>query len=297
MSTTNTALSYPHFLGSEIAQATQEQALFHVLPVPYEESVSYGGGTAKGPSAILNASWQLEVFDGKSRPCDAHIHTLPAIDCSVPTEQVLNAIEEATAQIVRVGAVPAILGGEHTISSGVIRGLKKGGMTDFGVVQFDAHADLRHAYEDNLYSHASVMKRVVEMGVPLYQLGVRAFCEEEMQARKEFQVGYIDADVLVPKNINQFELPDDFPENVFISFDVDGFDPYVMPATGTPVAGGFGWYQALALINSIAAQRRIIGFDVVELAPIENLHAYDFIGAQLVYKIMGIIQRQRQPNN
>jgi agmatinase len=284
---------YPIFLGSEIDQPVPEKAFFHVLPVPYEKSVSYGGGTALGPKAILKASWQLEQWDGKSKPCDQGIYTCPTIDCSAEAEQVIEDIATATQKIVEQGGMPVVFGGEHTVTYGVLKGLKAAGIEDFGIVQIDAHADLREAYEGDLLSHASVMKRAVDMGIPLYQLGIRALCEEEMAYREQFDVHYQDAEELVPNNITSIELPEDFPKKVFFTVDVDGLDPSVFPSTGTPVPGGLGWYQTLSLFESVAQQREIIGFDIMEFAPIKGFHAYDFAAAMLTYKMMGIVQRSR----
>tara|TARA_R110001583_G_scaffold40217_1_gene128672 strand:+ start:346 stop:1224 length:879 start_codon:yes stop_codon:yes gene_type:complete len=288
-----TVKPYPIFLGSEIDQPEPEKAFFHVLPVPYEKSVSYGGGTALGPKAILKASWQLEQWDGKSKPCEDGIYTCPTIDCSVEPEQVIEDIAAATQKIIEQGGMPVVFGGEHTVTYGVLKGLKAAGVEDFGIVQIDAHADLREAYEGDLLSHASVMKRAVDMGIPLYQLGIRAFCEEEMAYREQFGVYYQDADELVPNNITSIDLPKDFPKKVFFTVDVDGLDPSVFPSTGTPVPGGLGWYQTLSLFESVAKQREIIGFDIMEFAPIKGFHAYDFAAAMLTYKMMGIVQRTR----
>ncbi|WP_101756701.1 agmatinase [Oceanicoccus sp. KOV_DT_Chl] len=285
------APGYPVFLGSEFEHPAANAAKFHVLPVPYEESVSYGGGTAEGPAAILGASWQLETWDGKSNPSQMGIHTLPPIDTQGDAETVIQRISDATENIVRSGSYPVVLGGEHTVTYGVIKGLIAAGETDFGVIQIDAHADLREAYEGNPYSHASVMKRIVDEDIPLFQLGIRAYCEEEMKTRKLHGVKHIDADILVPRNIQTLDLPDDFPDKVFFTLDIDGMDPSVFPATGTPVPGGLGWYQTLALFESAAKQCTIIGFDVMEFAPIRGFHAYEFSAALLTYKMMGIVQR------
>jgi agmatinase len=289
----NDTLTYPIFLGSEIEQAPADQAAFHVLPVPYEKTVSYGGGTYQGPSAILEASWQLEDWDGKSKPCEQGIHTCPAVDCSVEPEQVIENIAQATAKIVKSGGMPVVLGGEHTVTYGVAKGLRDAGYDDFGIVQIDAHADLRQAYEGDLLSHASVMKRCVDLGIPLYQLGIRAYCEEEMQIREDHGVYFQDAEELVPNAIQHFELPENFPKKVFFTLDIDGMDPSVFPSTGTPVPGGLGWYQTLNLFESVAKQREIIGFDIMEFAPIEGFHAYDFAAALLTYKLMGITLRNQ----
>jgi agmatinase len=279
------------FLDTEIPDLPPEKALFHVLPVPYEKTVSYGNGTAKGPSAIIAASGQLELWDGQSKPGAEGIYTWPAIDCSRKPERVLQDIALSVGRILSFKKLPVVLGGEHTVTWGVIKGYLDAGVKDFGVVQVDAHADLRDAYEGDKYSHASVMRRVVEAGIPLVSLGVRAFCEEERDARKKHGVTAFDAEALVPDGKSKIRLPANFPENVFFTLDVDGIDPSVLPATGTPVPGGLGWYQTLGLFESVARQRRIIGFDVMEFAPIEGFHAFDFAAALLTYKLMGIVQR------
>ncbi len=287
-------LNYPHFLGSEIPQGSQDDAFFQVLPVPYERTVSYGAGTRLGPSAILDASWQLEMWDGYSRPSDLGIYTCSAVDCQGDEAEVIQRIADATSAILKKGKFPVGIGGEHTVTGGIIQGYLDAGFTDFGVVQIDAHADLRDAYEGNPLSHASVMKRVVDKGIPLFQLGIRAYCEEEMAARKAHDVHYLDADELVPNGISRITLPPDFPKKVFFTLDIDGMDPSVFPSTGTPVPGGLGWYQTLSLFKSVAEQSELIGFDVMEFAPIRGFHAYEFAASQLIYKMMGIVQRTQE---
>ena len=286
------APGYPIFLGSEFKHPKPEQAFFHILPMPLEESVSYGGGTADGPASILEASWQLETWDGKSNPSEKGIYTHPPVDVSGTPEQAVDRIAAATTALIKAGGFPVGLGGEHTVTYGIIKGLIDAGIEDFGVVQIDAHADLRDAYEGNPYSHASVMKRIVDLDIPLFQLGVRAFCQEERDTRKVYGVGHLDADILVPKNIQSFALPDDFPDNVFFTLDIDGMDPTIFPSTGTPVPGGLGWYQTLGLFESVVKQRNIIGMDITEFAPIAGFHGYQFSAALLAYKMMGIVQRE-----
>ena len=283
------------FFESEIKAMRPEAARFHVVPVPYEKTVSYGNGTAKGPAAIIEASSQLERFDGFSDPGAEGIYTWAAIDCSGKPEAVIDLIAGAVKRILELKKTPVVLGGEHTVTWGVIKGYLDAGVKDFGVVQIDAHADLRDAYEGDKYSHASVMRRVVEAGVPLVQLGNRAFCEEERAARKKHGVVAHDAIGIVPKGTSAIKLSAKFPRNVFFTVDVDGIDPSVLPATGTPVPGGLGWYQTLGLFESVARQRRMIGFDIMEFAPIEGFHAYDFAAAVLTYKLMGIVSRTTAP--
>lgn len=284
----------PHtiFLASEIEQSPLSEAFFSVLPVPYEKTVSYGSGTAQSPAAILTASDQLETWDGHSNPSALGIHTCEPIDCTAEASEVVNRIAKAVQHILAAGSMPIVLGGEHTVTYGVIKGYLDAGFTDFGVVQIDAHADLRDAYEGNPLSHASVMKRICDEGIPLYQLGVRAYCEEEKNCREmNPNIYYRDADELVPNAIQHIQLPNEFPEKVFFTLDIDGMDPSVFPSTGTPVPGGLGWYQTLNLFESVARQRKIIGFDIMEFAPIKGFHAYEFAAALLCYRLMGIVQR------
>ena len=283
---------YPIFLGSEIAQPQPQNARFHIIPVPYERTVSYGGGTGLGPSAILKASWQLETWDGRSNPSDMGIYTREPVDCDADAERVIERIAAATQDVLAQGQMPVAIGGEHTVTYGVIKALVDAGHRDFGIVQIDAHADLRDRYEGDPLSHASVMKRCIDLGVPLLQLGIRAYCEEEMATRKRAGVLHYDAEEIVPQQISHIELPADFPAKVFFTLDIDGMDPSVFPSTGTPVPGGLGWYQTLGLFESVCRQRQVIGFDIMECAPIAGFHAYEFAAAQLIYKMMGIVQRQ-----
>lgn len=282
---------YPIFLGSEIEQPQPQEARFHIIPVPFERTVSYGGGTRLGPSAVLQASWQLETWDGSSNPSELGIYTCEPVDCNTDADTVIDNIARATRAVVEHGQMPVAIGGEHTVTYGVIKGLLEAGISDIGIVQIDAHADLRDRYEGDPLSHASVMKRCVDLDVPLMQLGIRAYCEEEIATRERYGVHFLDADVLVPQQVNSIELPADFPENVFFTLDIDGMDPSVFPSTGTPVPGGLGWYQTLSLFESVCRQRRVIGFDVMEFAPIPGFHAYDFAASLLIYKMMGIVQR------
>ncbi len=290
-----TTMKYPHFLSSEIENTSPQEAYFHVIPVAFEFSVSYGTGTKFGPSAILEASDQLELYDAytNSSPALRGIHTQTAIDEAEPIAM-LNVLSQATTEALEVGAMPVILGGEHSISYGALRAIKEK-IPHFGIIHIDAHADLRDSYEGTKWSHASAMKRALELDIPIVQFGTRAYCEEEKQARIEHSVTAYDAHCFMnsasylPNNVSEQNLlPENFPEKVYLSFDVDGLDPSIIPHTGTPVPGGLQWYQTLELIRCILKTRQLIGFDVVELAPTENSQMSDFATANLVYKIMGL---------
>lgn len=278
------------FLGSEFPNSAPEDAFFHVIPVPYEHTVSYGGGTAGGPQAIIEASSQMEVWDGFSVPGELGIHTQSALNCDDDADSVFAELAERVAASIAMGACPVVLGGEHSVTNGPIRALAKLPYK-VGIVQFDAHGDLRHAYEGDIYSHASVMRRAVDAGLPLFEIGLRSLSPEDLEARERYSIAHLDAHELqngfVPENV----LPADFPEHIFVTFDIDGLDASIMPATGTPEPGGLLWYQSLNLFEKVIRGRKVVGFDVVELAPIKGFPAYDFTTARLIYNFMGLIQR------
>lgn len=279
-----------HFHGDDVEPSPSDKAGFHVIPVPLERSVSYGGGTAEGPAAILAASAQLELYDGVSVPADAGIYTAPPVDCSGAVDEVLQRVGRMTGAARSAGAIPIVLGGEHTVTVGAVRGVREAGET-FGVVQFDAHADLRETYEGDPLSHACAARRLVDDGLPLFQLGVRALSPGEVTFRQERDIPYCDARELVTEGFTRPLLPDAFPERVYVTFDVDAFDPSLMPATGTPEPGGLDWYLALDLLETVIGERQVVGFDVVELAPIPHLHHCAFTAARLVYNVMGFLDR------
>ena len=287
-----TSPSSPIFLGSEITQPDPADAAYHIIPVPYEKTVSYGAGTSRGPSVIIDASHQLETWDGKSNPSISGIYTHAPLTCSDTAENVLNELATLTKGIRETGAIPICLGGEHTITYGAVKGINQSVDAPFGVIQIDAHADLRDTYEGSPLNHACVMKRIHDMKIPILQLGVRALCEEECAVRSDDSIYYHDAAELVAQNITDITLPEEFPNQVYITVDIDGFDPSVFPSTGTPVPGGLNWYQGLSLLESVIRNRKILGCDVVEFSPISNHHAYDFSAASLVYQLIGLIDRE-----
>ena len=286
----------PSFLDVLHANAPAAKAQVHVIPAPMETTVCYGGGTARAPRAILEASRQLDDFDGRRWPTDLAIHTQPFVKPAAGkgslTERWLGGIEKAVAKALRCGALPAVLGGEHTATLGSARAFKAAG-EEIGIVHFDAHADLRDVYKGAKLSHACVLRRVHELGFPLVQLGTRAVSREEADYRAENEktIRAYDARVLAAGKLPKKWIPKNFPKKVFVSFDLDAFDPAVIPATGTPVPGGLGWREALKLIDDVAAARQIVGFDVVELAPMPNLHHPDYTAALLVYALMAAAAR------
>ena len=282
-----------HFLASEIENIPRDKARFHVIPAPMEMSVSYGTGTAEGPRALIEASDQLEEWDGTSFPCREGIHTCGYVSGKNASE-FIDEIRRQTLLSLKEGGIPVLLGGEHTVTLGAAEAVFEQYGSRVGLVQIDAHADLRFNYQGNPFSHASVIRNIYEKtGWEIYQIGVRALCEEELRYREEQNIYCLAGREAVMNNIIRIDLPDDFPEYLYLTFDADGLDSSVMPATGTPVPGGLGWYQSLSMIESLASQRKIIGFDFVELAPTPALEYCNYTAAQTVYNIMGIIQRQQ----
>lgn len=274
------------FLDSELTSSERtSDAHFQIIPVPLERTVSYGSGTANGPAAIIEASNELERIVNGQEPCARGIFTQSDLDCDGGLPEVMARLSERTEAAVRSGQIPVTLGGEHSMSYGAVTGVARALGKPIGLVQIDAHADLRVAYQGNKHSHASVMHLLAEEGIHLAQFGVRALCQQEMDSRVANNVFFKDAEELVVGQIDQVDLPADFPEDVYVSFDVDGLDPSLMPATGTPVPGGLGYYQSLRLVEHALKGRRCVGLDVVELAPDGNA-AWDFTAAQIVYRLM-----------
>jgi agmatinase len=281
------------FLKSELSDTEKNKdfSKFHIIPVPLEKTVSYGKGTSMGPQAIIEASNELERYTGKSEPCLDGIYTHPFLDCNKPIDIVINELQKLTQSVSSKNKIPVILGGEHSITYGAVNGIFKGlelkNKNEIGILQIDAHADLREKYENEVHSHASVMYLLSEENYKIAQCGVRALSKEEADNRRKFQITSYSVEEI--KKSDELYLPQNFPKKIYISFDLDGLDPSIMPATGTPVPGGLGFNESLELIHKLIKDREIVGFDVVELSPIKGFLAYDFTAATLVYKIMELI--------
>jgi agmatinase len=290
---TSTSDNFKGFLHSEIGVTNPADSFFHIIPAMFEKSVSYGKGTAKGPLAILNASQQLELFDGKGIPARRGIFTQAPLACADSAEQGLLEISAAVSRVLSQKKFPILLGGEHTVTLGALGAIEVQDdlKEKIGVVQFDAHADLRDTYEENTLSHACVMRRALEMGFPIYQIGVRSLCSTEAEFRQGRNIGCYDAEWIARNGIPKKILPTDFPKSIYITIDVDVLDPSIMPSTGTPEPGGMTWYQLMDALKRVMAGRQVIGFDVVELAPIKGFSAPDYTCARMIYNLMGMIKR------
>lgn len=286
---------YPSFGGHDLRPVDYGQARVAVLPVPYEGTVSYGGGASEGPRALLEASDQMEKYDEELDWSidEAGIVTLPPVDLDkLDPAGAMTRIQEAAAGPLGDGKVLAGVGGEHSITVGLCQALLEArGGEPFSVLQIDAHADLRSEYEGERYSHACVMARLHEMGLPFVQVGIRSLSAEERSFLRETR---LERNVFWALNIHKAmdsswmnEVVNGLPGDVYVTFDIDGLDPSIVPATGTPEPGGLGWYDALRLLGRVARRRNIISMDLTELAPIPGQHAPNFLAARLLYKMIG----------
>jgi agmatinase len=288
----------PHaFLGADESMADFDRARAVILPVPYESTTSYSGGTKFGPGAILEASRYVELYDQEldREPAEVGVHTLPALALTkAGASQAAAELEAAyDAVLDAIGdRFPVVLGGEHAISAPLVRAqarrLAESGGGTLSVLQLDAHADLRDGYEGAEHSHAAFAFRTLDVA-EYVQVGIRAVSSEErdVMRRQEDRVTVIWADEMWEDDRWMDRALDALGENVYLTVDVDYFDPSLVPATGTPEPGGGDWYRTLRFLRRVFAERRVVGADVVELAPIPGFHAPDFLVAKLVYKLLG----------
>jgi agmatinase len=271
-----------------------------VLPVPYDSTTSFGTGARWGPERIISTSRNLELYDDEIgvETADAGIYTLPELMPAMDLPKTMvDRVHKAVAAIIETGRFPVVLGGEHSVSSGAIKAalehhLASGGKKEeFTVIHFDAHSDLREEYLNTPFSHACIMRRVVEMGVPTLQIGIRSTTKDIQEFVKSKKLPmYFSRDRHDAKKWD-LEGPNGMMSHVgkkcYITFDVDCFDSSIMPATGTPEPGGLDWDTVMRVLRAINRKSEVVGFDVTELAPIGGMHAPDFLTAKLVYKMLG----------
>lgn len=278
-----------NFLGLDGDQSSYENSKVVVLPVPYEATVSYGRGTANGPDAIIEASQQVELYDEElgCEPCDVGIATLDAPNLKgVAPSELKAALAPTVSKLLEDGKVPLILGGEHSITPAVASVVAER-HSSITVVQFDAHADLREEYEGERMSHASAIARVREFA-PVVQVGIRNLCTDEAdRVRRDGLDVFYAKDMRRDDSWMEEAVERIKTEDVYVTIDLDAFDSGIMPATGTPEPGGMDWYQVTDFLRLVARRKRVRGFDIVELAPIEGFHAPDFLAAKLAYKCIG----------
>ncbi|WP_017714977.1 agmatinase [Kamptonema formosum] len=284
------------FIGSEV-QSTYDQARVAILPIPYEATTTYRRGCQNGPAAILDASQQLECYDeelDREIAEEVRIYTLPPVADTrngqkVTSEEMLRVTQEAVLEQIAGGKFVIALGGEHSITQGVVGAYRQAyGDEPFTVVQIDAHGDLRHEYEGSIYNHACVMRRIVGMGLPTLQIGIRSICKEEADLIKEKQLPVIRArDIVTQPDWMERALASIQTKRVFFTIDLDGLDPTLIPGVGTPEPGGLNWYSLTAFLRRVFDSHEVIGCDVMELAPVVDSVVSEFTAAKLVYKLIG----------
>jgi agmatinase len=288
------ALPGPDFMSVQGPQHEFDRARYRILPVPYEASVSYGGGTRGGPAAILDASSQIEFYDAELDldPSLAGICTLPAVAPDVTGPEAMVKRLRAVAEVLREdGHIVIALGGEHSITPPLAFPYLED--PDVWVLCVDAHADLRESYQGSPHSHACAMRAIAETG-RLVQVGIRAVTPPERTVVLERGTTMIMGWELDPEGKWLVRVFAALGPKVYVSLDVDGFDPTLMPATGTPEPGGLSWRQYTALVDRLGREREVVAGDVVELAPIPGLHAPSFTAARAVYRIIGAIEAGRK---
>ena len=282
------------FIGCPEAEfCSPEEAKVVIVPFGLEESVSYGGGASRGPGAIIKASQQLELFDEEfwCEPYrDYGIATLKKFPIEKSLDRAIQQIKKTTADLLAKNKFPLILGGEHSLTVGAVQAA----VSKFGkisILHFDAHADLRDGYLGAKFSHAASMRRCLDdKRISLVSVGIRSISAEEIL--------FLEANskrikIFWAKDKEKWKIAEiikSLSNNpVYLSFDLDVLDSSSMPVTGTPEPGGLFWNEVLAIIQTVAKKKKIVGADIVELSPIRNLHAPDFLAAKLTYKILSYI--------
>jgi agmatinase len=283
------------FLGSE-AIASYENAQAVILPIPYEATTTYRKGCEHGPDAVLEASDQLEAYDeelGQETCHSVGIYTFNYVadtrsNPNLTAEEMLTETTANVAKFIQDKKFVVAIGGEHAITTGIVRAYQQALDQAFTVVQIDAHGDMRHEFEGSLHNHACVMRRVLEMGLPTLPVGIRAICKEEAELIKVKKIPVIWAREMavdpdwIEKAIGQIKTP-----KVFITIDVDGIDPSLIPGVGTPEPGGMGWHETLRFLRRVFETHEVIGCDVMELAPVVDSVVSEFSTAKLIYKLIG----------
>lgn len=268
-----------------------------VLPIPYDATTSWGAGTREGPAAILDASRYIEWYDEEldREPVDVGICTLPAVRMSMAgPEAAISSLTALYADLLEVAGNRFVvgLGGEHSISSAPATTWVDRLGDEVSILQFDAHSDLRSEYHGTPWNHACVMRRILDRTDRIVAVGIRALTTPERVVIRDAGITTIFAHEMRSDRWVERAL-EALQPNVYITFDVDFFDPALMPATGTPEPGGGDWWQALHLLREVFRQRTVVGADVVELAPRRGEEASAFTAAKLVYKMIGLWTESR----
>jgi len=276
------------FFDEDIPDIAFDQARIILLPVPYEHSTSYGKGAAKGPEAILSAGPYLEFYDDQfdCEPWQLGVYTSDPVKCIQDPEIFQQTIYNKAAELLQKDKFVIALGGEHTISFGLFRACHER-FAELSVLQLDAHSDLRNSFQNSRWSHASVMRRIWELNPNIVPVGIRSQCREERDFVLEQGIAIFYAHRIQNEGLGNNVIRK-LQKNVYLTIDVDFFDPSIMPSTGTPEPGGFLWYETIDFLEQVFKQRKIVGIDIVELSPKPDVPHADFLVAKLVYKLLSL---------
>jgi agmatinase len=273
-----------NFGGLPEEYSAPDNAKVIVVPVPYDRTSTWLKGAAKGPAAIIEASAHMELYDIEtdSQVCRAGIFTAEAVDGQLLPEDMVESVTEEVRRHIEYGRFAVVVGGEHSVSIGSVRA-HIANDADITVMQLDAHCDLRDEYEGSKYNHACVMARIMEL-CPILQVGIRSMDSSEKEALDKNRVVFAE-DVWEDKAWIE-KAVSKLSGKVYVTIDLDVFDPSIMPSTGTPEPGGLLWYDVLGLLRAVFENKDVVGFDVVELCPDERNKAPDFLAAKLIYKLL-----------
>ena len=267
-----------------------EKSRVIILPVPYEATTTYGKGTKKGPRAIITASQNMELYDEEteSESYKIGIHTLKAFKEGFDSPQrMTKALADRAQGLFSSGKLVIALGGEHTITLGMVEGLRRE-EKDFSILILDAHADLRNSYEKTKYSHACVTRRLIEKN-RIVQVGIRSLSQEEADFVKKKNLRLFYAKDIVGREEWMKKVISRLSDKIYLSIDLDFLDPSIMPAVGTPEPGGLGWYETLRFLRLLTKEKEILGMDVVELCPGPQDIPSSFTAAKLIYKLIAYL--------
>jgi len=272
-----------NFAGLPEQFSRYERSKIVILPIPFDKTSTWVKGSDKGPRAIIEASRHLELYDIEtgSEVYQHGIFTGKAVHAS-DSESMIRKVGDRVATCLDDGKFVVAIGGEHSVSLGVVRAYARF-VNDMSVLHLDAHSDMRDTYDGDRYSHACVMRRVKEVTGNIVSVGIRSMDSSELGFLDIKKIFY--AEQIYASDSWMKKVSDRLSDNVYITIDLDVFDPGIMPSTGTPEPGGLNWYQVTKLLRAVSMRRNIVGFDVVELCPSEN-KAPDFLAAKLIYNLL-----------
>lgn len=282
-----------NYIALEDEYSSLKKSKVVVMQVPYDKTATYIKGAVNGPGAIIDASRKMELFDEElnQETYKIGIHTMDPLPVQdLAPEAMVEKVYGSTMELLKANKFPVILGGEHSLSIGSVKAFKEV-YPDLSVLHLDAHYDMRDEYFGSRFNHGCVARRISEI-CPIVQTGTRSLSKEE----KDFLGTQANGRVKTVSAYDILEMPlwkdvisHSLSEHVYVSIDLDVFDPSLMPAVGTPEPGGIGWYETLDLLREVSKDKKIVGFDVVELCPIKGQVSSDFLAAKLVYRLLGYI--------